>query len=180
MQEHVDVALYIPATLSNIPILFVCVINSVAQRLGSSSCNNSASISLFSRSSKDSRMDVDDALGRSETILDYDFRSRDTLLRALTAANCTGVGDGRTHFENNKRLAALGEVVLKLILIEDWLASNQNMGTSPLEVMSSGLNEVQEPYKTCRSGRSRIKLYLPLRSRVESTPASCAVSASDT
>jgi hypothetical protein len=70
--------------------------------------------------------------------------------------------------------------VLKLMLIEDWLASNQNMGTSPLEVMSSGLNEIQEPYKTCRSGRSRIKLYLPSRSRVESTPASCAVSASDT
>ena len=75
-------------------------------------------------------MEADNLLKRAELILDYEFNDREILIQALTAAHSIGNDAGRIRFENNKRLAALGEVVLKLILVEIWLRRNETLGIS--------------------------------------------------
>ena len=60
-------------------------------------------------------------LQRMQTILGYDFQDVGRLVEALTAAHRIELEDGtyESH-ENNRRLAALGESIIKLIITEDW------------------------------------------------------------
>lgn len=60
-----------------------------------------------------------DTLQAVETILAYHFTDRNQLWTALQAAGSSYPGE-RTDTDGNKRLAILGDAVLKLALVEDW------------------------------------------------------------
>ncbi|KAK5741552.1 hypothetical protein LTS12_024560, partial [Elasticomyces elasticus] len=67
-------------------------------------------------------MEQNGMLRRAQDILQYIFQDETLLLQALTAAHRIELDGGQFQsFENNKRLAAIGESVMKLILTEDWL-----------------------------------------------------------
>lgn len=63
-----------------------------------------------------------------EDVVGYDFKDRNLLSEAITAAGSI-VGAGSRHFpDGNKRLAVLGDGVLRLVLAEDWYEGDGTRG----------------------------------------------------
>ncbi|KAK0246757.1 hypothetical protein LTS09_018103 [Friedmanniomyces endolithicus] len=72
-------------------------------------------------------MEHDDALRRAQDIMQHEFRNEALLTQALAAAHRVELEDGHFQsYENNRRLAGLGEIVMKLVLTEDWLLRNHS------------------------------------------------------
>jgi len=75
-------------------------------------------------------MEQSGLLRRAQDIVQHNFRDETLLVQALTAAHRIDLDGGRFQtFENNRRLATLGESVMKLILTEDWLLRDHTCGT---------------------------------------------------
>lgn len=68
-----------------------------------------------------------DTLQSVETILVYHFKDRAPLWIALQAAGSFCPGEGISK-DGSKRLAILGDAVLKLALVEDWYHSGAEKG----------------------------------------------------
>lgn len=72
-------------------------------------------------------------LERAEEIVGYRFTKRNFLVEALTAADRIDLENGEyQRFENNKRSAALGDIVIKLIITEDWLSADQDLSKASI------------------------------------------------
>lgn len=65
-----------------------------------------------------------------QAVLGYDFNDSDLLWEALQAAGSPvfAVG-GRYLPDGNKRLALLGDTVLKLVLVREWYTSGRDRGS---------------------------------------------------
>lgn len=64
-----------------------------------------------------------------ETIIGYNFSDPLILLEALQAAGSTVRSAGTRHFpDGNKRLAVLGDTILKLVLVSEWYDSADGRG----------------------------------------------------
>lgn len=76
---------------------------------------------------------VDIDVERVQEIIGYTSSSNDNLMLALTAAhrNDLEVG-GVESTDGNKRLAAVGDSILRLILVEDWYHTGENSSKSEL------------------------------------------------
>ena len=67
-----------------------------------------------------------------EDIIGYSFNDPLILWEALQAAGSGIRSAGDRHFaDGNKRLAMLGDAILKLVLVEDWYGSLDVRGISP-------------------------------------------------
>ncbi|KAK3617875.1 hypothetical protein LTR56_025007 [Elasticomyces elasticus] len=91
-------------------------------------------------------MEQNGMLRRAQDILQYIFQDETLLLQALTAAHRIELDGGQFQsFENNKRLAAIGESVMKLILTEDWLVRDLTCGfeRSPIDRDAAALHALQ-------------------------------------
>ena len=67
-------------------------------------------------------------LERVQTILGYRFRNPELLVEALTAAHRIELEDGAFQsYENNRRLAKVGEAAIKLVLTGSWYESNETL-----------------------------------------------------
>lgn len=72
-------------------------------------------------------------LAAVEDLLQYQFRATDLVEEALTAA---GVTKSSTSLElvkvrpySNKRLALLGDALIRLAVVDDWYPSSSSPGT---------------------------------------------------
>ena len=65
----------------------------------------------------------------AQAVINYVFNDPFILWEALNAAgsNVSSAGN-RTFFDGNKRLALLGDTVLKTALVDDWYPSGQPRG----------------------------------------------------
>lgn len=66
---------------------------------------------------------VEDAIG-------YHFNDSQLLWEALSAPGCTRIPGTRHTLDGNRRLAMLGDSILKFALLEDWYASGQARGNA--------------------------------------------------
>ena len=65
-----------------------------------------------------------------QDIIGYSFNDRLILWEALQAAGSGVSSAGTRRFpEGNKRLAIIGDVVLKLVLVDEWHKSADTRGT---------------------------------------------------
>ena len=66
-----------------------------------------------------------------ESILGYQFTNRDLLTEALLAAGASASSkDIHGDVQGNKRLALLGDSVLRDAVLEPWCTSNESTGKS--------------------------------------------------
>ncbi|KAK4905944.1 hypothetical protein LTR49_024830 [Elasticomyces elasticus] len=87
-------------------------------------------------------MEHDDALRRAQDIMQHELRNEALLTQALTAAHRVELEDGHFQsFENNRRLAAFGEIVMKLVLTEDCLLRNHSGGMDLPWMLCASLDE---------------------------------------
>ena len=62
--------------------------------------------------------------GAVENIINYNFNDPLILWEALQAAGSTSRSAGTRRFpDGNKRLAVLGDTILKLVLVQEWYDS---------------------------------------------------------
>jgi len=69
------------------------------------------------------------AVENLQSTLTYQFTNPRHLLEVLKAAGSgQNIDQSRTFIDGNKRLAQLGDAVMKLALLEDWYASGTDRG----------------------------------------------------
>ena len=74
-----------------------------------------------------------------QTILGHQFKDRSLLLEALhTAGAVFRFAGGRVDPDGNKRLALLGDTVLKLALLDLWYHGGSSRGTAKLSTLFHG------------------------------------------
>lgn len=73
---------------------------------------------------------VYDAVNDMQLQLGYDFQNRNYLLEALRAAG-SGLNLSHSHVtvDGNKRLAQLGSVAMRMVILGDWYKSGAARGT---------------------------------------------------
>ena len=97
-------------------------------------------------------------LQRVEEIIDYKFTRKALLVQALTAAHRVDFRDGTYEsFHNNKRLGALGEAAIKLILTEDWLHTDQPLSRSFLPLYQKTSNAIRRVTRRAGSAGFEIR-----------------------
>ncbi|KAJ9663579.1 hypothetical protein H2201_005540 [Coniosporium apollinis] len=76
-----------------------------------------------------------------QAILGYQFNDSDLLWEALQAAGSPVVYIGARHLrDGNKRLALLGDTVLKLVLVREWYTSGRDRAVVDQILSSVGSN----------------------------------------
>lgn len=69
-----------------------------------------------------------------QTILGYQFNNRELLLEAIKASGSgLNLGHNRSAMEGNKRLAQVGDAVMRLVLFDEWYLSGTKRSMLQLE-----------------------------------------------
>ena len=69
------------------------------------------------------------AVEHVQTFLAYRFNNSSLLLEALRAAGSGyNMNQNRTTIDGNKRLATLGDAIMKIIVLDEWYASPSDRG----------------------------------------------------
>ena len=70
-----------------------------------------------------------------QSILSYQFNNRELLLEAIKASGSgLNLGHNRSALEGNKRLAQVGDAVLRLVLFDEWYSSGTERSILELEI----------------------------------------------
>jgi dsRNA-specific ribonuclease len=68
-----------------------------------------------------------EAVKRLEEFLSYRFSDKSLAWEAMFREGAKGFMKGRTQDQSNRRLAALGDIAIYLIMCQEWYASNNDL-----------------------------------------------------